>query len=47
MKVTKDMAATLPDDNDLDEVMLTNHPAEKSSSRKSKVSVYRTQTKFA
>lgn len=44
MKVTKDMAATLPDDNDLDEVMLTNHPAEKSSSRKSKASVYSTQT---
>lgn len=36
MKVTKDMAGTLPDDDDLDEVMLMNHPVTKSSARSGK-----------
>lgn len=34
MKVLKDMAATLPDDGDLEEVMLMNHPVRKSSTRR-------------
>ena len=38
MKVLKDMAATLPNDGDLEEVMLMNHPVRKSSIRRGEVS---------
>ena len=43
MKVTENMAATLPDGNDVDEAILLNHPTRKSSARKSKFKVYSSQ----
>ena len=39
MKVTPKMAATLPDSNDVDEAIPLDHPAKKSSARKSKIKV--------